>query len=408
MSEAVAPSGLIGQGPARPRAGADAHPAFVWASDLPRYDFGPGHPMAPIRLELTRELVHALGIGVREVGVSEVDDDLLRLVHSAEFIAAVRRAADGAGDEPFGLGTDDNPLFAEMHTAARRIVGATLSAAREVWSGRARRALSVAGGMHHAMPGRASGFCVYNDLAVSIQWLLDQGAERVVYVDLDAHHGDGVEHVFWNDPRVLTISIHESGTTLFPGTGFASDLGGPDAQGFAVNVALPAGTRGQAWLRAVEAIVAPLVAEFAPQVVVSQHGCDSHGNDPLTHLRVSVEAQLAAARLVRDLADAHAGGRWVATGGGGYTVVEVVPRVWAGLTAIAAGVEPDLSRTLPGAWVESVSRRMRLPAPEVWGDGEAVELRRFDAGYDPSDAVDRAILATRHAVFPHHGLDLPW
>lgn len=383
--------------------------AFVWADDLPRYDFGPGHPMAPARLEVTRDLVRALEIpGVLEVPVIDVGDDVLTLVHDPAFVAGVRAGAAGRADPALGIGTDDNPLFPEMHSAACRIVGATLAAAQQVWTGASRHAVSIAGGMHHAMPGRASGFCVYNDVAVAIRWLLDAGATRVAYVDVDAHHGDGVERVFWDDDRVLTISVHESGTTLFPGTGFAGEIGGPDALGYAVNVALPAGTRGPAWLRAVEAIVAPLLREFAPDIVVSQHGCDAHGNDPLTNLRVGVEAQLAAARLVRDLAAEHAGGRWVATGGGGYTVVEVVPRVWAGLTALSAGVEPDLARALPAAWIDDVQRRFRLPAPRVWGDGEEVVLRRFDAGYDPADAVDRAILATRNAVFPHHGLDPSW
>lgn len=170
-------------------------------------------------------------------------------------------------------------------------------------------------------------------------------------------------------------------------------------------MALPARTGGDAWLRAVEAIVPPLLAEFAPDVIVSQHGCDAHGSDQLTNLRVSVEHQLAAATMIRDLAAEHAGGRWVATGGGGYTVVEVVPRVWAGLAAISAGVVPDLSRRLPERWRGAVENRLRLPAPEYWGDGVPVTLRPFSAGFDPADEVDRAIMATRNAVFPAHGID---
>lgn len=393
----------------RRRRGPAQGTAFVWGDDLPRYDFGPGHPMAPHRIEITRDLVRALQLpGVSEVGVLDVPDTTLQLVHAPEFVEAVRDGAGGMPDARFGVGTEDVPLFPEMHTAATRIVGATLAAAQEVWGGRYRHAVSIAGGMHHAMPAMASGFCLYNDLAVAIRWLLDNGARRVAYIDLDAHHGDGVERVFWDDPRVLTISVHESGTTLFPGTGFASDLGGPHALGHAVNVALPARTGGVAWLRAVEAVAAPLVEAFSPDVVVSQHGCDAHGSDPLANLRVSVEAQLAAATLVRDLADRFAEGRWIATGGGGYTVVEVVPRVWAGLTAISAGLEPDLATALPRSWADAVENRYHLPAPATWGDGTPAPLRRFAGGYDPADGVDRAILATRNAVFPYHGLDPGW
>lgn len=393
-----------------PRPGAPgAVTTFVWSEDLPRYDFGPTHPMAPVRLELTRDLVQALELPwVRQAPVARVDDAILELVHDADYVAAVRAAANGTPNPAFGLGTDDIPIFGEIHSASARIVAATLAGAQAVWRGVTSRAVSIAGGMHHAMPHRASGFCVYNDVAIAIRWMLAAGAQRIVYLDLDAHHGDGVQQVFWDDPRVLTISVHESPTTLFPGTGYASETGGPNAEGGAVNLPLPAGTGSNAWLRGVEAIAAPLIAEFAPEVIVSQHGCDSHPTDQLTHLRVSVEAQLAAATLVRTLADEHTQGRWLATGGGGYAVLEVVPRVWAGLTAISAGLDPDPAARLPQRWIDDVARRYRLPAPEYWGDGDPVTLRRFSDGYDPGDDVDRAILATRSAVFPLHGLDPLW
>ncbi len=160
-----------------------------------------------------------------------------------------------------------------------------------VWTGGAEHAVNIAGGLHHAMPGAASGFCVYNDPAVAIAWLLEQGAERVAYVDVDVHHGDGVERAFWDEPRVLTVSVHESGRYLFPGTGFPDDAGGPGADGSAVNLALPPGTTDNAWLRAFHAVVPPLLEEFRPQVLVTQHGCDSHVLDPLAHLGLTVDGQ---------------------------------------------------------------------------------------------------------------------
>ena len=201
-----------------------------------------------------------------------------------------------------------------MHEAAAHVVGASLEAFRQVWSGESLHAANVTGGLHHAMQDRASGFCVYNDVAVGIQWLLDQGAERVAYVDVDVHHGDGVERIFWDDPRVLTISLHETGQMLFPGTGFSEDVGGEGAEGSAVNVALPPGTADAGWLRAFHAVVPPLLREFAPDVLVTQHGCDSHAADPLAHLMLSVDGQRAAYLALHELAHEVAGGRWVATG----------------------------------------------------------------------------------------------
>ncbi len=189
-----------------------------------------------------------------------------------------------------------------MHHAAAHIVGASLEAFRQVWSGESLHAANISGGLHHAMPDRASGFCIYNDVALGISHLLDQGAERVAYVDVDVHHGDGVERIFWDDPRVLTISLHETGQMLFPGTGFPNDLGGPEALGSAVNVALPPGTGDGGWLRAFHAVVPPLLREFRPEVLVTQHGCDSHVEDPLAHLMLTVDGQRAAYLALHDLA----------------------------------------------------------------------------------------------------------
>jgi acetoin utilization protein AcuC len=253
---------------------------------------------------------------------------------------------------------------------------------------------------------RASGFCVYNDAVVAIRRLLAEGAERVAYVDLDAHHGDGVERAFWDDPRVLTVSVHESGRTLFPGTGHPTDVGGPHARGRSVNVSLPVRTAGTRWLRAVEAVVVPLVRAFAPEVVVSQHGCDSHGLDPLTNLDVSVEAQRRAALLVHDLAHEVCEGRWLALGGGGYAVADVVPLVWTHLMAIAAHVPIDPATPVPAAWREMVEAQLGVEAPETMADDEDLRSPRpWSEGYDPGDEVDRMVLATRQAVFDWYDLD---
>lgn len=383
---------------------------LVWSEDLVGYDFGVGHPMTPVRLVLTHRLLGALGLlaspRLRTVPAPVAADEDLRRVHTADYVGQIRAAeADGMPRPEIGLGDGDTPVFGQIHTASARIVGSTLRAVQAVWSGEAPRAVSIAGGMHHAMAARASGFCVYNDLSVAIAWALDHGAERVAYVDLDAHHGDGVERAFWDDPRVLTISVHQHPGTLFPGTGYAQDIGSAAARGGAVNVALPPGTADGGWLRAVEAVVEPLVREFEPDLLVSQHGCDNHTVDPLAELDVSIDAQRAAAVLLADLADRHAAGRWVATGGGGYEVVRVVPRAWTHLVAVALGEPLDPATPVPESWRELVHDLTDAEGPRTMSDGRDGTFAPFAGGFNPDDAVDRAIMAARQATFPWHGLD---
>jgi acetoin utilization protein AcuC len=390
-----------------------------WDEKLTGYDFGPRHPMAPIRIKLTMELAAAFGLLSEDQVTVEAEraasDAELKLVHDPEYIEAVRyagRLAPETADELIdvrellrhGLGTEDDPAFRGMHEAAALVAGATLGAARAVWTGRAEHGASIAGGLHHAMRDRASGFCIYNDPAIAIAWLLEQGAERIGYVDIDVHHGDGVQAAFWNDPRVLTISLHESPDTLFPGTGRPAETGGPDADGCAVNVALPSGTRDAGWLRAFDAIVPPLLRQFRPQILVSQHGCDTHWSDPLANLQLTIDAQRTAHAALHGLAHEAAGGRWLLTGGGGYRLVEVVPRSWTHLLAEASGQPIDPSARTPQLWREYVSEVAIGSPPEAMTEGGTGEFSRFEAGYDPAEPVDQAILATRKAVFPAHGL----
>lgn len=377
--------------------------AVAWDEALLEYDLG-DHPMDPVRVELTIALAREFGIlarpGVTVVKPEPADDKLLGLVHTPEYVAAVKRQSPG-----FGLHTPDNPVFPRMHEASALIVGATVAAAEAVWQGRVRRAVSVMGGLHHAMPARASGFCVYNDPAVAIARLLELGAERIAYVDVDVHHGDGVQAVFWDDPRVLTISLHETPLALFPGTGFPTETGGPNAEGAAVNVALPPGTGDAGWLRAFHAVVPGLLRTFRPQVLVSQCGADSHRLDPLADLRLTVDAQRESYLAMRGFADELCDGRWVATGGGGYAIVEAVPRAWTHLLAIATGEPLDPTAAVPDNWQNLAHRRR--PGREVptrMTDGAAPRYQPWQPTGEP-DAVDRAIQATRRAVYPLHGLD---
>jgi acetoin utilization protein AcuC len=394
----------------------------AWGERLTDYHFGPGHPLAPVRVELTMRLAHEFGLwdqpGVTVAAPAPATDADLELVHEAQYVTAVEAVSRWADDlgarglEPaqfryartLGLGTGDNPVFPGMHQASALVAGATLAAARAVWSGAVQHGASIAGGMHHAMAARASGFGVYNDPAIAIAWLLRQGAGRIAYVDIDAHHGDGVQAAFYADPRVLTISLHQHPVTLFPFTGLPAETGGPGAEGSAVNVALPARTGDASWLRAFHAIVPPLLRQFRPQVLVSQHGADTHRLDPLADLELSIDAQRAAHAAIHALAHDLTGGRWLVTGGGGYELVHVVPRTWTHLLAEAAGQPIDPRAQTPAPWRDYVARRTGLTAPEHMTEGAPVQFEPFESGHNPGQAIDRAIMATRNAVFPAYGL----
>jgi acetoin utilization protein AcuC len=385
----------------------------VWSEDLLRYDHGAAHPMAPGRLALTMALSRSLSVltrpNVRVAAPESAADPVLELVHDSGYVAAVR----GAPSAPFaallprfGLGGADNPIFNRMHEASALVVGGTVQAARAVAIGEAQHAVNLAGGLHHAMPSAASGFCVYNDAAVAIAELLADGTRRVAYVDLDAHHGDGVETVFYRDPRVLTISLHESGYTAFPGTGFPDETGGGAAAGTAVNVALPAHTGDAGWLRAFHAVVPPLLRAFQPEILITQLGCDSHRRDPMANLDLTVDAHRSSYATLHRLAHQLTGGRWVAVGGGGYNTVQVVPRSWTHLLAEATGNPLDPNIETPQEWRQLVRRSTGHQAPETLSDGATPAYRAWDAGDgDRYDRLDRAVAATRRAVFPEHGLD---
>jgi len=380
----------------------------AWDESLLSYDLG-DHPFNPVRVELTVALARDLGVlaaeGVRVVAPVPADDATLLRVHTADYLAAVKAAPDDSFFQGYGLNTPDNPVFDGMHEAGALVVGATIAAAEAVWRGEARRAVNIAGGLHHAMPARASGFCVYNDPAVAIARLLDLGAQRVAYVDVDVHHGDGVQHIFYDDPRVLTVSLHETPLALFPGTGFPAETGGPNAPGTAVNVALPPGCGDGGWLRAFHAVVPSVLRAFRPEILVTQCGADTYRLDPLADLRLTVDGQRAGYLALRDLADELCQGRWVATGGGGYAHLECVPRAWTHLLAILADHPLDPATLTPPTWRSLAADR--CPGGEVplrMTDGAPASFEPWAPGTEP-DAVDRAILATRTAVFPLHGLD---
>jgi acetoin utilization deacetylase AcuC-like enzyme len=323
------------------------------------YDFGPEHPLRPERMRCGLDLIRSAGLGPEPeelVAAPPAAPEALRLAHSSDYMLAVQRLSAFAGEpmmraegRRWGLGEGDCPAFGGMHEASAAIAGGTLYAARAVLDGQAQHAFNPSGGLHHALRERASGFCIYNDGSVAIADALQRQEARVLYLDFDVHHGDGVQAAFYDEPRVLTLSFHETGRHLFPGTGQVHELGEGLGRGYSLNVPLEPFTEDDSWLEALELLL-PLVADrFQPDLIVSQHGCDTHAWDPLAHLRLSTRAFAAQARLVHTLAHRVCGGRWVALGGGGYDWVRVVPRSWAILWAEMSG--RTLPELLPDDWL---------------------------------------------------------
>ena len=366
------------------------------------YDHGPGHPLRPQRVLYTWALIEACGLletpNVTRLSCRNAEDAEIELVHDDAFVDATRRAGHGE-DGPwgrFGYGPGDNPIFTDMHEAGALVAGASLVAAQAVHEGSVAHAFNAAGGLHHAMPSRASGFCVYDDPAIAIAWMLEQGVESIAYVDVDVHHGDGVQAIFYDEPRVLTISIHQSGETLFPGTGFVDERGSGAGEGTAVNVPLWPGVSDVGWLVAFREIVPPIVRAFAPQVLVTQLGCDTHRTDPLAQLLLSTNAYRETAAQLHALAHEVTQGRWVATGGGGYQWATVVPRAWTLSFAEMAGV--PLPDAIPDAWLERVRTETGGEVPATFSE-PPMDLDRLD----PS--TESTIEQVRRACFPSFGLE---
>jgi acetoin utilization protein AcuC len=347
--------------------------ALVWSDDLARYRFRPGHPLDPRRLELTWSLIRAMHLVGDErrpvVAPRDGTEDEILTVHDPAYVEAVKsvsRDPTTPVDPRFGLGTDDVPVVRAMHEMARAVVGSTLTAAELVSSGRATRALALAGGLHHAHAAAASGFCVYNDLAIAIRWLQRAHGFRVLYIDYDAHHGDGVQNIFYADPDVLTFSIHESGLYLFPASGFVDEVGEGDGHGYSANIPLEAQTGDASFLAAFDAVVPELAAAFEPDVLVVQTGCDAHALDPLTHLQCTTNLFEQLTSRVVELADRHCQGRVIATGGGGYAIHHVVPRAWTLTWATLCGDKAD--DDVPAPWLDQVRQEAGPDVPSTLRD----------------------------------------
>jgi acetoin utilization protein AcuC len=330
--------------------------AIVHDRLLEAYDFGEDHPFNALRIRLTMELCEAAGLleGFPFAVSEPATDADLTTVHSLTYVRQVQAADRGVADLadllPYGIGTADNPIIPGMHEAGARVVGAVLRAARMVMAGEADHAMCISGGLHHALRSRASGFCFYSDAGVAIARLREEyPGVKIAYLDTDAHHGDGVQWMFYDDADVLTISMHESGRYLFPGTGGVEEKGRDGGVGYSVNVPLEPFTDDESWIECFEAVVPEVLRAFGPDLILSQNGCDGHKLDPLTHLSATTRLYEHIPRRVHDLAHELCGGRWVATGGGGYDIWRVVPRAWTMLWAVLS--HQEVPERVPEDWL---------------------------------------------------------
>lgn len=377
---------------------------FVFSQDLLKYKFNSHHPFDQLRLKITLDLIKKLG-AIHEnqiVPPRMASEEELLLIHDPSYVNAVKLASSGQLPESiadnFGLGTEDTPMFPNMHEASSYLVGGTLTAVDLVMGEKANHALNLGGGLHHGFRGKASGFCVYNDSSVAIKYIQEKYNARVLYVDTDAHHGDGVQWSFYDDPHVCTLSIHETGRYLFPGTGNINERGQGKGYGYKFNIPLDAFTEDESWINAYTIALQEVADFFKPDVILTQNGADSHYYDPLTHLSSTMKTYREIPKLAHKIAHQYCDGRWIAVGGGGYDIWRVVPRAWA-LIWLEMTENSNCSGSLPGSWLEYWQAKSPVPLPISWDDPEDIYSpipRKCEITEKNAQTVEKALYPIRN------------
>ncbi|WP_307341452.1 acetoin utilization protein AcuC [Metabacillus malikii] len=346
--------------------------AFIYSTLFQDYKFHQNHPFNQLRVELTYDLLKEMkALNESDIVAPRLaTDEELALVHDRKYINAVKLAGKNKLDPEeallFGLGTEDTPVFPNMHEASSRLVGGTLTAVDAVMEGKVLHAANFGGGLHHGFRGKASGFCIYNDSSVAIKYIQEKYQAKVLYVDTDAHHGDGVQWTFYDDPTVCTVSIHETGRYLFPGTGQVTERGTGQGYGYSFNIPLDAFTEDDSWLDAYRQTLSEVAAFFKPDVIITQNGTDAHYYDPLTHLSASMAIYHEIPKLAHEIAHTYCQGRWIAVGGGGYDIWRVVPRAWSLIWMEMKQLK--LPEQLPDVWLEKWQKEAPVTLPKNWYD----------------------------------------
>lgn len=375
---------------------------YPYTDELRSYEFKPEHPLKPDRLRLTYLLSEQLGLldKVKVIEPSIACRADLEMFHSPEFIDAVIKCGDASCvDYQHGLGTPDNPVFPKIYEAAARYVGATLDGMKEIMNG-ASNAFAISGGLHHAQRTEASGFCIFNDIVLAIMKLQQKKNCKVIYVDIDAHHGDGVQNAFYRSKDVLTISVHQNGKNFFPGTGFVYESGGGDAVGYAVNVPMSPGASSEELIEVLNEIIVPLMEAYHPDLLVTQLGVDGHFLDPLAHLAYSSHGYEAVITKLRDLSSELCKIGWLAVGGGGYHPINVA-RLWTLFLAIM--LDEKIPQDFPDAFVKQCEGLGYTHFPEGIRDEAEVVQQYYPRSVVKLEA-ERTIRRVKETIFPYHGL----
>jgi acetoin utilization protein AcuC len=375
---------------------------YPYSDALLGYEFKKDHPLKPDRLKLTYLLSKELGLldNVREIEPTLASRQELEFFHTPEFIDAVEDCGINNNPHPrFGLGTSDNPIFPQMQDTGARYVGATLDAMRAMIDG-ASNAFCISGGLHHAHQSEASGFCVYNDVVIAIKLLQKKIDARVLYFDFDAHHGDGVQNAFYHSKDVMTISVHQTGKTLFPGTGFVYETGRAEGVGYSVNIPLLPGAGTPELSRVLEEIVVPMFESFKPDLLVTQLGVDGHYLDPLAQLTYTSHGLEAVLRKLRDMSSKMCDIGWLAVGGGGYHPVNVA-RLWSLFLAVM--VDEKVPKKLPDQFQDICSELGYEDRPEMMRDEEEI-VQMYISREEVALELDRVIRKAEELIFPYQGL----
>lgn len=375
-------------------------PLYIYSDTLLNYRFNDTHPFNQMRVKMTTELLQAGGYLSEDdiVPPRKATDEEILLVHKKDYVEAVKNAGcSSLSDsklESYGLNTDDTPAFPDMHEKSKSIVGATLTAVDLIMTGKTKKALNLSGGLHHGFSGRANGFCIYNDSAVAIEYMRKKYNQKVLYVDTDAHHGDGVQWIFYDSNEVMTYSIHETGRYLFPGTGSLTERGDDQGFGFSVNLPVDAFTEDESFLEAFEESLTKAVKHFKPDIIISQNGVDAHYRDPMTHLSLTSKSFETIPRIVNRLSDQYTDGKWIAVGGGGYNIWQVVPRMWAQIWQSMKNIPPPTG-ALPESFIKTYQKQSKVAFPVNWEDdlSDFTEIpRRSEITEKNRNMVDRALM----------------
>ncbi|MGP4041557.1 acetoin utilization protein AcuC [Gracilibacillus sp. D59] len=345
--------------------------AFIYTDDFLAYSFHEEHPFNQKRLLLTKELLEKSNELTKEqiVKPAKLNEKVLYSIHDIDYIEAVKTASKNhpVSNESYGIGTHDTPSFAGMFDASLISVSGSVEACEQVMAGNVNHALSLGGGLHHGFPNRASGFCIFNDIAIAIQHMRKNYDVRILYIDTDAHHGDGVQHCFYDDPNVCTVSFHETGRYLYPGTGKTNERGIKEGFGYSFNFPLDAFTEDDSFLEVFHSSIEKIVEYFQPDVIVSQHGVDAHYLDPLTHLHCTLDIFEEMPRIIHQLAHQYCQGKWVALGGGGYDIWRVVPRAWSQLWKVM-NTNETFHGMIPQSWLDKWQTESPILLPNTWQD----------------------------------------